>query len=78
MSLKVVLLFMLIGPFWAEGVELKVDNQCPFPVWMASLPNNRKEPLVDGLIKLDKGASHVYKVIFKQVFKIHEYSYLDN
>lgn len=47
----------------AYGVDLQVRNNCGFPIWLATLPNYGQNPLPDGTVQLNTGASHTFNVI---------------
>ena len=47
---------------FAYAIDLKVDNNCPFPIWLATLPNFGQNPLPDGVRQLNTGASYTYNV----------------
>ena len=48
----------------SNGIELNVDSKCPYPIWLATLPNYGVPDLPDGTIKLNSGASYTYQVKF--------------
>ena len=59
-KMKSFVLLMTLG--FAYAIDLKVDNNCPFPIWLATLPNFGQNPLPDGVRQLNTGASYTYNV----------------
>ena len=61
MILLLSLTSLLLSPS-AFGVELKVSSNCPYPIWMATIPNYGTPDLPDKVVKIDSGSSHTYQV----------------
>ena len=62
--MRFCIIITLIVTKLSVGVVLKVDSKCPYPIWLATLPNYGVPDLPDGIIKLNSGASYYYQVKF--------------
>ena len=56
--------FILLFAFFrmSLSIELKVESQCPYPIWLATLPNYGISDLADGIVMLNSGSSYPYMI----------------
>ena len=62
--MRFCIIIALIITKLSVAIELNVDSKCPYPIWLATLPNYGVPDLPDGTIKLNSGASYTYQVKF--------------
>ena len=57
----VLALLLLICIKLNLAIELKVESQCPYPIWLATIPNYGIPELSDGIVMLNSGSSYTYR-----------------